>query len=166
MYRTIISKIAKTLTTQFSMSISSKDEYHVTDYYEPSEYSISDDVSQEDEFVYDDLEMTNRKNKQKKVVLKPVDDINFICHQVDGKSRKTYFYTTTYLPGAVIRNAYNGMYQSGFIVGKSDEDNFFKMAMTVGLGKNINGRNHLYYDNPQQYEIHFNTTLNDEVKKK
>jgi hypothetical protein len=151
------------------MSISSKEIYA----YEPSEYS-SEMLSDDGEFEYDDLDMKFRKNhknhkyhkmKTDKDISK--DDINFIYHKVNGIRKKTFFYTTSSLPGATIRNACTGNYQIGYHVGKADEHNFFKMAMTVGLGKNIKGRNHLYYDNPEQYESHFNTVLSDgEIKLK
>lgn len=71
-------------------------------------------------------------------------------------------FTTRTTPGARIRNAETGMYETSAYVGKLDEELFFKVIMATGeLGDDSN---HLFYDSPEQYERHCLTEVDAHVK--
>ena len=66
------------------------------------------------------------------------------------------------IPGAKIRNAVTGIYES-YYVGKKDEDLYFKVMNTTA--KDANSESHLlFYDSPEQYEKHFQSELSDALK--
>ena len=74
------------------------------------------------------------------------------------------FYTTSYTPGSIIRNAITGLPNSRMYVGKKDEDLFFKVALATGeLGQCYNS-NHLYFDSPEDYENHFHCVVSKASK--
>jgi hypothetical protein len=76
---------------------------------------------------------------------------------VSGKgNNQTFieFFITKYYPGIIIRNAITGYYEKER-VGKSDEDLFFKVKLSIG--NYLDG--HLYYNSPEEYERHWQTTL-------
>lgn len=72
------------------------------------------------------------------------------------------FFMTKYYPGIIIRNAITGYYEKDK-VGKSDEDLYFKVKLSTGcVGTYMDG--HLYYNSPEEYERHWQTTLPLAVK--
>lgn len=91
------------------------------------------------------------------------NDRHVIKRIINNRKVKITVYTTKYTPGSVIRNAVTGFYQSGFYVGKSDEKQFFKISLSGDLGQNPVSK-HLYYDSPEQYEQHFQTTIDSVIK--
>lgn len=66
--------------------------------------------------------------------------------------------------GSFIVNAETG-YTSRCRVGSADERLFFSVAICTGEGRNRQPIS-LYYDSPEQYETHYITTVNPEVKAK
>jgi hypothetical protein len=76
---------------------------------------------------------------------------------ISGKGKNLVFiefFMTKYYPGIIIRNAITGYYEKER-VGKSDEDLYFKVK--VSIGNYVDG--HLYYNSPEEYERHWQTTL-------
>lgn len=64
------------------------------------------------------------------------------------------FYITKYYPGIIIRDAVTGHYEKAR-VGKLDENMYFKVKLAfVG---NCDG--HLFYNSPEEYERHWQTSL-------
>lgn len=102
---------------------------------------------------------------RKKIVPKVVDRG---CHKMIQKRNGVLFpikfYTTRYTPGSRIRNAVTGFFEEK-MVGRIDEFNYFKVTLSGQLGQNPSSK-HLYYDSPQQYEVHFQTIVDDEMKDK
>lgn len=88
-----------------------------------------------------------------------------VIQRVKGESVPILFFTTKYTPGAIIRHAVSGQTNGSFIVGTLDEHLFFKVSLSVLLSQTSDSK-HLYYDSPCEYESHFNTTVNQEVKDK
>ena len=79
-------------------------------------------------------------------------------------------FSTSYHPGVTIRNAATGYFESDYMgkpmykVGSIDEDLFFRVSLSVnGVGPDPRK---LFYDNPEQYERHFRTTISNETKEK
>jgi hypothetical protein len=84
-----------------------------------------------------------------------------------NKNMPVYFYETPNTPGATIRDAITGAYNTGFYVGKNlHEDQFYKTAYCIGdalkpgekIGDNRNPQI-LFYMNPENYERHFNVNM-------
>ena len=78
-------------------------------------------------------------------------------------------FSTSIIPGATIRNGVTGYLESDYMgkpiykVGTLDEHLFFKASIAVN---GITGEPRiLFYDNPEQYERHFNVELPIETKK-
>lgn len=72
-------------------------------------------------------------------------------------------YKTSYTPDSKIRNACTGIFQN-FKVGSTDEYMFYKVSLATGEAEQ--GPGHLYYDNPEQYERHFQTIVPQEEKER
>ena len=74
--------------------------------------------------------------------------------QQNGKSKRTKIemYTSGDI-GSNIRDAETGVYYKG-IVGSADEDAFFKVGMSTGEFKSLNGNNSLFYLSPEHYLSH------------
>jgi hypothetical protein len=96
--------------------------------------------------------VSKRKHNRKKEALMKMVDTGFAVY---GRPAVAYFHTST-SPGSTIRNAVTGIYETGYLVGSVNEDVFFKVAFTMGPTKQV-----LFYDSPEQYERHFQTTLVD-----
>ena len=90
------------------------------------------------------------------------------CHKLvqkrNGLITPIKVYTTKYTPGSHIRNAETGYFENA-LVGRSDEFNFFKVTLSGHLGQDPHSK-HLYYYSPQQYERHFQTVVDEKIKKK
>jgi hypothetical protein len=84
---------------------------------------------------------------------------------LNGKKMPIDIFGTNYTPGAIIRDAKTGCQFGSYFVGNRDEDLFFKVTLSTGLGKNPQTK-HLFYDSPSDYENHFHTTLNNTIKDK
>ena len=82
----------------------------------------------------------------------------------NGSNRKKQIdcYHTSSTPGATIRDAITGSKNKGYKVGTSSEKLFFKAGCP---GVDPNGCI-LFFDNPEQYERHFNCNLNNDIKEK
>lgn len=76
--------------------------------------------------------------------------------------RKLEYYSTSYIPGARIRNAITGGTYENYKVGHVHEDLFFKVSYA---GESSNQSvNVMYYDDPDQFERHMEVNLSDSVK--
>ena len=83
---------------------------------------------------------------------------------VNGKKVKIQMYVTSYNPGTMIRDAVSGVRTTGFRVGSSNEDYFFKVKLATGeLGRDAG---HLYFETPSQCEKYLRLKLSDAVKQK
>ena len=71
-------------------------------------------------------------------------------------------YTSSGIPGNMIRSAVGGSYHSNYRIGKTDEDIFFKVGLATGECKK--GSNTLFFDTPEQYEKTFHTFLSRDIK--
>lgn len=82
---------------------------------------------------------------------------------VMSKSRQIpiEFYMTKYYPGLSIRDAVTGNYEKTK-VGKSDEDLYFKVKVSVG--QDTPGS--LFYNSPEEFERHWHTEVSVEIKQK
>jgi hypothetical protein len=81
-----------------------------------------------------------------------------------GKFKKTRLdcYTTGD-SGTNIRNAETGNSYK-YKVGSSEEDLFFKVAISTGELRARNCSNILFFDSPEHYENYFNEELSDAIK--
>jgi hypothetical protein len=75
---------------------------------------------------------------------------------VGRKMVKVSFYETTNTPNNYIRNAVSGAMMP-YRVSSLDEDLFFSVLLATGETGPTSAL--LFYDNPEQYEQHFNVTL-------
>ena len=73
------------------------------------------------------------------------------------------FYTTPIHPGSRIVNAVSGFKES-FRTGKRDELNFFKISLSTGELGSTPSSNVMFFDSPNQYEVHFHVSLSEEIK--
>jgi len=71
-------------------------------------------------------------------------------------------YTSSGIPGNMIRSAIGGTYHRDYRIGKTDEDIFFKVGLATGECKK--GSNTLFFDTPEQYEKTFRTALSRDIK--
>lgn len=78
------------------------------------------------------------------------------------------FFPTNPIPNSYIKHAMNGTIQTAdgraFRSGTKDEDLFFSTILATG--EISNGAPILFYDNPEQYERHFFTTVHQKIKDK
>ena len=127
------------------------------------------DVYHEDEADNDDHRASGqgggggggRRNRKQDELLKTVDK-GFAVIAPKSKNPIAYFHTESN-PGSTIRNAVTGQYETGYKFGSVNQDLFFK----VGQPSPTNSVMHmLFYDSPEQYEKHFNTTLHANIKSK
>ena len=85
-------------------------------------------------------------------------------HKLKRARRNIEFYATPHRPGSTIRNAVNGGYETGYVVGSTDEDVFFSVILATGETGPTPAT--LYYDSPSQYEAHFGCKLTLDIKSK
>jgi len=81
----------------------------------------------------------------------------------DGIKTKTEVYSTSFIPGTMIRDAITGHKHYNYFVGSLNEELFFKVKDTSGFVGN--GSFCLYYDSPEQYERHMKSTVSVNTKK-
>jgi hypothetical protein len=81
----------------------------------------------------------------------------------EGKNKtKTEAYSTSFIPGSMIRDAITGHHYNQYRVGSSSEDLFFKVREVTGqFGKEPLL---LFYDSPEQYERHMNHSVSNTIK--
>lgn len=85
-----------------------------------------------------------------------------VKRHINGKNTKIIFFETNSTPNSIIRHAITGARCDPYRVGTANEDLFFSVILATGeLGKNISI---LFYDNPEQYEMHFHIKLDNESK--
>lgn len=80
-----------------------------------------------------------------------------------GIKTKTEVYSTSFIPGTMIRDAITGHKYGNYFVGSLNEELFFKVKDTSGYVGS--GSFCLYYDSPEQYERHMKSTVSVNVKK-
>lgn len=105
----------------------------------------------------DDFDYINEK------LVSPVKGHFRMITKVDGERQHLDVYTTRYTPGSIIRCAVTGCLFHKYIVGSCDEDIFFKVCLSGFFTDSKYGK-FLYYQSPEEYEHHFNTTLDDKIK--
>ena len=112
-----------------------------------------------------DSESTISVVKKNKFVEINTNDTGYFCvkDRVHGKKTRVVAYSSTLIPGAAIRNAMTGYFETDYMgkptarVGTPDEDHFFKVTLAInGIGSNTRT---LFYDSVGQYERHFKTRL-------
>lgn len=81
--------------------------------------------------------------------------------RVNGRKVPVEYYFTNDTPGATIRNAVTGIYETGNRFGKKEEDLFFKTSVPGPSTNHI-----LFYDGPDEFERHFFSELSEETKTK
>ena len=86
-----------------------------------------------------------------------------VVRESDGKiiRNKIEFYTTGGT-GSNIRDAETGEYYSEF-VGSKYEDLYFKVSLSTGECKSLNGSHTLFYLSPQHYERHLYVDMNEDI---
>lgn len=102
-------------------------------------------------WIYDDIKMLD-------------DGYHRIIRIHDGVKTKTEAYSTSIMPGTMIRDAITGHKHQNYRVGSWHEDLFFKVNDTSGYVGN--GTYTLYYDSPEQFERHFKTNCSVATKKR
>jgi hypothetical protein len=106
--------------------------------------------------------------RQKKMMeeLKKIDKgyykiYRYVNDKNKSKKKSIEIYSTETTPGFRIRGAITGSHYSNFKVGSKDEDIFYKVAICTGECKENNS---FYFDNPEQYERHMQTTVSQSEK--
>jgi len=86
-----------------------------------------------------------------------------VLRESDGKIiRKKIELYTTGGTGSNIRDAETGEYYSEF-VGSKYEDLYFKVSLSTGECRSLNGSNTLFYLSPQHYERHLYVDMNEDI---
>ncbi len=81
-----------------------------------------------------------------------------------GVNEKVGIYSTNLTPGTLIRDAITGGITQHHRIGSVYADLYFKVVYATGeFGSETKS---MYFDCPEQYERHLNTTISQEVKKK
>jgi len=138
------------------------------DYWRETE--LNDDVSCDDS---ESVSSQISKSKQTKIKTRfselNKNDRGFFKLKLGRKNASVTGFSTSYFTGATIRNASTGYFESDYMgkpvykVGSEDEDLFFRVSLAVnGMGSDPRK---LFYDNPEQFERHFSTTVSNETKR-
>lgn len=88
-----------------------------------------------------------------------------LIKRTSGAKKFIDIFTSKFTPGSSIRCAITGYTFTQFKVGSRNEDLFFKVCLSGVLPETSYGR-FLYYSTPMEYECHFDTTLDETIKKK
>ena len=153
-------------------------ESHSSNFYDESEYInvLSDndsDYDNNDEISHITAStITSRKKKSYRNLDKYANITpGLICIKTANKKwkeKRIDGYYTVNIPGSPIRNAVIGSYEinymgnTKFAVGSVWEDLFFKVTLTTLKGSPYT----LFYDSPEQYERHMNSSLPEEDVKR
>ena len=134
------------------------DSLSMGDYNYHNTYHEEDDdfLEEEEQSAVPSQKHNNKHNKRKIEALLSVDKGFGIIPGRLGQSPVAYFRTQS-VPGATIRNAVTGVYETGYKFGSHDELLFFKTS--VGKDSHI-----LFYDGPEQFEKHMYCKLSDDLK--
>jgi hypothetical protein len=141
---------------EYDEPISNSEHFNAYDYEEESEESGTS-------FSY---HKTNRKYRAN---TKSTDKaFHTVMRRINRETVPISYYKTGFTPGTVIRDAITGIYDPSCRVGKRDEFLYYKVCMATGEGpRGKYGEaepHHLYYDNPEAYERHFCTTVDESIK--
>ena len=102
-----------------------------------------------------------KKKKKKKIgAKKKSDEIGY--RKIKSKNGNVEYFSTSNIPGAKIRDPIHGRLIFDHTVGSSDEDLYYKVVYLANGSKNQ--VDHLYYDNPEQFESHMNCSISTENK--
>ena len=115
--------------------------------------SISTESSANEEFSVINKKQKNKKSNKKK------DDRGY--RKIKGKEGKFEYFATSIIPGLYIRDPIYGRHMDNHRVGSTDEDLYFKVTY---IANGVNEPDHLYYDNPEQFESHMNCNIKAETK--
>lgn len=138
------------------------------------EYSDSDILSETEfyskpEYVeYSDDNSSTANNLQSSSLEYKQSDKGFHMIKIKKKGEKSSyfeFYETAIFPKTTIRNAVTGDRYRGCHVGTKDEDLFFKVINSSAELKNKDPFI-LFYETPEQWEIHTNTKCPTSIKNK
>lgn len=127
--------------------------YQYETYPDDDIQTISTESSVSEEFSVIKKKQKNKKSKKKK------DDIGY--RKIKGSNGKFEFFATSHIPGAHIRDPIYGRHIDNHRVGSLDEDLYFKVTY---IANGVNEPDHLYYDNPEQFESHMNSNVNVQTK--
>lgn len=125
----------------------------------------------DDDFTVSSSLTHNSAQKKQKKQWDEIKEADKGFHKIPRTAnRKTTYiqcYSTSSTPGVAIRNAVTGVRQHGYMVGSKKEHLFFKVAY-AGLRTKltVNEPCILFFDTPEQYERHMNTTLDSSIKTK
>lgn len=128
-------------------------------------YSTTDFNNENYEYSIDDSSSVSTNHKMQKKVqeeMKRQDPGYFtIRRNVKSKRVKLELYKTPISYNLRIRNAITGIYENAK-VGTHAAGLHFKVSLCTGeAGKDPA---HLYFDSPEQYEVHFGVTLDNSLK--
>ncbi len=154
------------VSTNTDMSI--HDDYSLPD---GEEYDMEPEMWNDDQYASSGssitASVTNRRSKEATQT-----DTGYFCIKYSQNKRRYRIegYSSGKTPGAVIRNAVTGIYESDYMnnkthtVGSTSEDLFFKVVLaTDSVGSEPRT---LFYESIDQYERHFNTTVKDHIAEK
>lgn len=152
------------MSLQDHNSIRSLDDEQRNYMLDMDEYSIVTDSSDEESF--EPIPIKKRRNKRKfsQDEPKPPDSgYHKVTRRKDGLKVKTEIYSTSFVPGTMIRDAITGHRYSQYRVGSIYEDLFFKVKDTSGyIGKEAYT---LFYESPEQCERHMKVNVPTSSKK-
>lgn len=145
------------------------DDFSAQSYNEDEPNMWNGDEYTDDPIVADDSTLSTNDRSKRARRLVPVDK-GYFCLKDKTKRHRIRIegYSSSNTPGATIRNAVTGIYETNFInstrhvVGSIDEDLYFKVIMVLDGPEPRT----LFYENIDQYERHFNTTVNNDTARK
>jgi hypothetical protein len=114
----------------------------------------------------DNLSVSSSVRKQYKTLnsFKMLDGgFHKVKRKVDGKMVKIEYYHSGMTPGSRIRNAITGMVYPHYKIGSLAENLFFKVTNATADENNKQPFN-MFFENPDQYERHFKTTVSQDIK--
>jgi len=134
------------------------------------DYNYDDDF-QEVQRAYnnsdDGSSVSTYKKKQRKLLkqLNSIDkDHRIVTFNISGKKKEIEVYATNDYPGTIIKDAVTGTRVNHYRVGSLDEHLFFKAKLMLnGMKSNSDI---FFFDSPEQYERHFNTSVSQIIKEK
>jgi len=85
--------------------------------------------------------------------------------RIGGKLYNIDYYASPINPDLRVRNAVSGIYDT-IKAGSRDTDILFKVTLTTGSNHESRTPQHLYYDSPEQYELHFGCSVPTATKQK
>jgi len=84
-------------------------------------------------------------------------------HKIKQKEGNLVYFASCGITGLPIRDAIYGTFINEVRIGSPSEDLYFKVRF-LGNKSDVNA-NHLYYENPEQFETHMNCTVSTTNKK-